>query len=79
MASSRAKVLVGTVVALAVVQVFVEDVLVFVGATGGGTGAVPPLVYVVVPGAISLLLVGLLLGWGLLSPARAPARARFRE
>lgn len=79
MASDRAKVLGGAVVALALVQVFVEDVLVFLGATGGAPGSIPPLVYVVIPAAISLLLVVVLLGWALFSAELAGPSERFRE
>lgn len=77
MVSRRA--LVGVVLALAVVQVLFEDALVFVGATGGDTGSIPPVVYVAVPGAISLLLFVVLFGSALVASDRTRPTRRFRE
>lgn len=64
MASRPTKVLVAVVVALGIAQIFFEDAVVFLGATGRG-GQVPPVVYIAVPAAISLLLVLVLIGGAL--------------
>ena len=56
----------GGVIALAVLQIVYEDVLVFLGATGGGTPVSSPYVLVGIPLVIFLLLAGLLYGWAIL-------------
>jgi len=63
----RATALVAAVVALAILQILYEDVLVFVGATGGSLGTTSPALLVAVPLAIFLALAGLLYGWAILS------------
>lgn len=68
MPSRRATALVGVVVAIAVVQIFVEDVLLFFGATGatGPTILSSPVVLIGVPFVLFLALAGILLGWAIL-------------
>lgn len=58
--------MVAFVVAIAVVQIAVEDVVVFLGATGSGS-AVPgsPVVMVAVPFVLFLLLAGVLYAWAI--------------
>jgi hypothetical protein len=67
MANRRATAMVVTVVALAIVQIVYEDVLVFLGATGGRTFADSPFVLVGVPLLIFLLLASILFGWAILT------------
>lgn len=69
MASRRGTMLVAFVVVLAVVQIFVEDVLVFLGATGTDAPGFlnSPYVLVGVPMVLFLLIAGVLLGWAILS------------
>lgn len=61
--------LISIVVALAVAQIVVEDVIVFLGATGTAGPAVlrSPFVMVAIPFVIFLLLVGTLFAWALTS------------
>lgn len=63
----RGAALVAVVVALAVAQIFVEDVIVFLGATGavapGVTGS--PAVMIAVPFVLFLALAGALWAWAL--------------
>lgn len=67
MARPRSAVLVGVIVALAVAQILVEDVIVFLGATGtGGSGALnSPVLLVGVPFVLFLLLAGVVWAWAL--------------
>lgn len=69
MASRRGTMLVAFVVVLAVVQILVEDVLVFLGATGTAAPGFlySPYALVGVPMVLFLLLAGVLLGWAILS------------
>jgi len=59
--------MVAAVVALAVIQIAYEDVLVFLGATSGGSASLPPMVLVGVPLVLFVLLAGVLLGWAILT------------
>lgn len=65
----RAQALVAAVVLLAVAQIAIEDVLVFVGATGTSVPPImdSPYVLVGVPLALFLALSGTLLGWAILT------------
>ena len=69
MVSRRGRVLVATVGLLAVAQIAYEDVLVFLGATGGAPPTVldSPYVLVGVPLALFLAMAGILLGWAILT------------
>lgn len=62
--------MVGAVVALTLLQIVYEDVLVFLGATGGRTFTNSPVVLVGVPLLIFVLLAGILLGWAILTDER---------
>jgi len=68
MASTRAKALVAFVVVLAFLQVAFEDIVVFLGATGGIPAGVTrsPAAMVAVPLLISTLLLVALVGGALL-------------
>ena len=59
--------MVGAVVALALLQIVYEDVLVFLGATGGSTFTNSPLVLVGVPLLIFVLMASILFGWAILT------------
>ena len=63
MLSARGKVLVSFVAVMAVVQVLLEDILLFLGTTGAGVPMLSnsPLLLVALPLAFSLLLFGVLL------------------
>lgn len=63
----RGTTLVAVVVALAVAQIFVEDVIVFLGATGTVAPGVTdsPLVMIAVPFVLFLALAGVLWAWAL--------------
>lgn len=67
MASRRTRVLLAVVVGLAVAQVFVEDLIVFLGATDTPGPAIlgSPLALVFIPFALFLLLVGTVFAWAL--------------
>lgn len=69
MKRSRGTALVVFVVLIAIVQIAIEDVLVFLGATGTGGPAFlrSPYVMVGVPMVLFLLLAGTLLGWAILT------------
>ena len=70
MARLRGPTLVGVVVALAAAQVLVEDVIVFLGATGAVAPGVTdsPAVMIAVPFVLFLLLAGTLWAWALGGP-----------
>lgn len=58
--------MVGVVVAIAVVQVAVEDVVVFLGATRSGSPLLgSPALMVGLPFVLFLLLAGVLYGWAI--------------
>ena len=59
--------MVGAVVALALLQIVYEDVLVFLGATGGRAFTSSPVLLVGVPLLIFVLLAGILFGWAILT------------
>lgn len=67
MARSRGTALVAVVVALAVAGILVEDVIVFLGATGTQPPGVldSPFVLVVLPFVLFLLLAGVVWAWAL--------------
>lgn len=67
MVRSRGTALVAVVVGLAIAQIFVEDVIVFLGATGAVAPGVTdsPYVMIAVPFVLFLVLVGVLWAWAL--------------
>lgn len=67
MARPRGTVVVAVVVALAVAQIFVEDAIVFLGATGAVAPGITdsPYVLIAVPFVLFLALVGVLWAWAL--------------
>lgn len=67
MARPRGTILVAVVVCLAVAQILVEDVIVFLGATGAVAPGVTdsPLVMIAVPFVLFLALAGVLWAWAL--------------
>lgn len=67
MARPRGAVLVGVVVTLAVAQILVEDIILFLGATGtGGLGVLDsPVLLVGLPFVLFLLLAGVVWAWAL--------------
>lgn len=69
MKRSRGTALVAFVIVLAIAQIAVEDILVFLGATGTAAPAVlrSPSVMVGIPMVLFLVLAGTLLGWAILT------------
>lgn len=67
MVRPRGTVLVAVVVCLAVAQIFVEDVIVFLGATGAVAPGVTdsPAVMIALPFVLFLALAGVLWAWAL--------------
>jgi hypothetical protein len=62
----RGTIQVGGVLVITVIQIAYEDVLVYLGATGGPTPVRSPFVLVAIPLLIFWLLAGLLFGWAIL-------------
>lgn len=66
MTSRRARALVAFVLAIAVVQIALEDILIFVGATRRGLSLLSsPIVMIALPFVLFLLLAGVLYGWAI--------------
>ena len=66
MPSMRARVLISFVVVIAVVQIALEDVIIFFGATGRESTVLDsPLLMIALPFVLFLLLAGGLYGWAI--------------
>lgn len=61
MVSTRTKGLIAFVIAAAVIQIFFEDLVVFIGLTGSG-GQAPDWVFLVVPSVLMGILIVVLIG-----------------